>query len=43
MTLYTSGYSQKTKTYYYNTYDSPAIIATKLSDFDLDQTTLILA
>lgn len=43
ITLYTSGYSQKTKTYYYNTYDSPAIIATKLSDFDLDQTTLILA
>ena len=40
-TIYTGGYSAKTKTYYYNTYENPAIQSVSLSDFDLDGADLI--
>ena len=36
ITVYTGGYSAATKTYYYNTYENPAIVAVPMSDFDLD-------
>lgn len=42
-TLYTSGYSASTKTYYYNTYDDPDVKSTTLSDYNLDSTEIILA
>lgn len=41
ITLYTAGYSSATKTYYHNTYKNPAIVATKLADYDLDAKNLI--
>ena len=41
-TIYTGGYSTKTKTYYYNTYDNPAIQAVALKDYDLDSTEIIM-
>lgn len=34
-TLYTSGYSAATRTYYYSTYDDPSIRAFRMDDFDL--------
>ena len=40
-TIYTGGYSARTKTYYYNTYEDPAIVAVPMSDFDLDSNELI--
>lgn len=39
-TVYTGGYSTRTKTYYYNTYEDPAIVAVPMSDFDLDSSEL---
>ena len=39
-TIYTGGYSTRTKTYYYNTYEDPAIQAVPMSDFDLDSSEL---
>ena len=33
-TMFTSGYSARTKTYYMATYDDPTIVATPVSDFD---------
>ncbi len=33
-TVFTSGYSAKTQTYYMSTYDDPTIVATPVSDFD---------
>lgn len=41
-TIYTGGYSTKTKTYYYNTYDDFAIRSVKLSEQNLDSSELIL-
>jgi choloylglycine hydrolase len=40
-TIYTSGYSAATQTYYYNTYEDFTIRSVALKDFDLDVTTLI--
>lgn len=40
ITVYTGGYSAASKTYYYNTYEDPAIKAVKLADFDLDSADL---
>lgn len=42
-TIYTGGYSAKTQTYYYSTYDDPAIKSFSMGDYDLSQTTLITA
>ncbi len=36
ITVYTGGYSAASKTYYYNTYENPAIVAVKMKDFKLD-------
>lgn len=36
ITIYTGGYSSASKTYYYNTYENPAIVAVPMSDYDLD-------
>ena len=41
-TIYTGGYSTRTKTYYYNTYEDPAIKSVALKDHDLDTDKLIL-
>ncbi|MBR0430904.1 choloylglycine hydrolase [Candidatus Saccharibacteria bacterium] len=40
-TVYTGGYSIKTKTYYYNTYEEPAIKSVALSDYNLESAELI--
>lgn len=40
-TIYTGGYSTNTKTYYYNTYDDPAIKKVAMSDNNLDSADLI--
>ncbi|MBQ3309095.1 choloylglycine hydrolase [Candidatus Saccharibacteria bacterium] len=40
-TVYTGGYSAATKTYYWNTYEDPAIKKAALSDFDINSTELI--
>jgi len=42
-TVYTGGYSSATKTYYYNTYEDPAIKAIAMKDYDLDSAKLIEA
>ena len=42
-TIYTGGYSAKSKTYYYNTYENPAITSVALHDYDLDSDKLITA
>ena len=42
-TIYTSGYSARTKTYYYATYDDPAIRSASLTDHDLAGKELITA
>ena len=39
-TIYTSGYSAASKTYYYNTYDDFAIKAVKMSDYNLETSEL---
>ena len=41
-TIYTGGYSARTKTYYYNTYEEPAIKSVALEDQNLDSTDLII-
>ena len=41
-TIYTGGYSTATQTYYYNTYENPAIQSVALSEHDLDSTELIV-
>ena len=40
-TIYTGGYSSATQTYYYNTYENPAIVGVAMKDYDLDSTKLI--
>ena len=42
-TVYTGGYSTATKTYYYNTYEDPAIKKASLSDFDVNGSDLVEA
>ena len=41
-TVYTGGYSAATQTYYYNTYENPAIQKVAMADHDLDSTELIV-
>jgi len=41
-TVYTGGYSTKTKTYYYNTYEEPAIQKVAMGDLDVNATELIV-
>lgn len=41
ITVYTGGYSAAAKTYYYNTYENPAIVSVALKDFDLDSEKLV--
>lgn len=40
-TVYTGGFSTATNTYYWNTYEDPAIQKAALSDYDLESTNLI--
>ena len=40
-TLFTSGYSSKTNTYYMNTYDDPAIRSYAMAEYDMDSSELI--
>lgn len=40
-TIYTSGYSTATKTYYYNTYEDPAIQKVAMGDHNLDSSELV--
>lgn len=42
-TVYTGGYSAATKTYYWNTYEDPAIKKSTLSDYDINSNELIEA
>lgn len=39
-TIYTGGYSTASKTYYYSTYDNPAIMHVSMDDYDLDKSEL---
>ena len=41
-TIYTGGYSTVSQTYYYSTYEDPAIQSVSLKDHDLDKTELIM-
>ncbi len=41
ITIYTGGYSAATKTYYYNTYEDPAIQSVSMTDYDLDSAELV--
>lgn len=41
-TIYTGGYSSATQTYYYSTYENPAIQSVKLTDYDLHGNELII-
>ena len=41
ITVYTGGFSARTNTYYYNTYDDPAIRSVALSDYPTNGTELI--
>ena len=41
ITVYTGGYSAATKTYYYNTYEDPAIQSVAMDDYDLDTSELV--
>lgn len=41
-TIYTGGYSTLTQTYYYNTYEDPAIKSVCLADHNLDSTEVIV-
>ncbi len=40
-TIYTGGYSAATKTYYYNTYEDPAIQKVAMGDYNLDSAELV--
>lgn len=42
-TIYTGGYSAATKTYYYNTYENPAVQAVAMANYNLDSDTLAQA
>ena len=42
-TIYTGGYSTASKTYYYNTYENPAVVHVPLGDYDLDSEKLVEA
>lgn len=42
-TLYTSGFSERTNTYYYSSYSNPAIKSVSLQDFDLDRQDIAIA
>lgn len=39
-TIYTGGYSTASKTYYYNTYENPAVMHVSMDDYDLDDSAL---
>lgn len=41
-TIYTGGFSSASKTYYYNTYDDPAIRAVRMEDHELDGESIVL-
>lgn len=41
-TIYTSGFSSKTNTYYYSTYDNPAIQSYPLKNYNINNTELII-
>ena len=41
ITVYTGGYSAASKTYYYNTYENPAIVSVAMKDYDLSSKELI--
>lgn len=41
ITVYTGGYSSASKTYYYNTYENPAIVSVKMTDHNLDSADLV--
>ena len=41
-TVYTGGYSSAAQTYYYSTYEDPAIKSIALKDYDLDSTEVIV-
>ena len=41
-TVYTGGYSSAAQTYYYSTYEDPAIKSVALKDYDLDSTEVIV-
>ena len=43
LTIYTGGYSSAAKTYYYSTYEDPAIKKVAMSDYDLDSAELVQA
>lgn len=43
ITIYTGGYSQATRTYYYNTYDDPAIRSVAMDGYDLEGSAIIAA
>lgn len=40
-TIYTGGYSTASKTYYYNTYENPAVMHVSMHDHDLDKSELV--
>lgn len=40
-TIYTGGYSTATQTYYYNTYENPAIKSASLKNYNLDGSELM--
>ena len=40
-TIYTGGYSTASKTYYYSTYENPAILHVSMDDYELDSSGLI--
>ena len=41
-TIYTGGYSTATQTYYYSTYEDPAIKGVAMKDYKLDSAELIV-
>ena len=41
-TIYTGGFSSATNTYYYNTYDNPAIKSIRLGDYNIDSSELVI-
>ena len=41
-TVYTGGYSSASQTYYYNTYEDPAIKSVAMKDHNLDSSDLIV-
>ncbi|MBR3181952.1 MAG: linear amide C-N hydrolase, partial [Eggerthellaceae bacterium] len=43
LTIFTGGVSCRTNTYYYSTYDDPAIQSVALADFDVAGSQLIVA